>query len=62
MDLQEGWTPLHVAVQSGRTDIVNLLIARGADTTIQNRVVHHNTYSHFMHMLPWMVLCILFVF
>lgn len=36
--VQEGWTPLHVAVQGGRVDIIKLLISRGADITIQNKV------------------------
>lgn len=35
--MQEGWTPLHVAVQGGRVDIIKLLITRGADITIQNK-------------------------
>lgn len=38
-DLQEGWTPLHIAVQCGRTDIINLLVARGADTTVKNKAM-----------------------
>lgn len=37
---QEGWTPLHVAVQGGRVDIIKLLISRGADITIQNKAFH----------------------
>lgn len=36
--LQDGWTPLHLAVQARRTDIVTLLLLRGADKTIRNKV------------------------
>ncbi len=39
---QEGWTPLHVAVQSGRTDIIKLLLRRGADINILNQVILAN--------------------
>lgn len=35
---QDGWTPLHLAVQSRRTDIVKLLLIKGADKTLKNRV------------------------
>lgn len=37
-DLQEGWTPLHLAVQSGQLDVIKLLVNRGADTNIRNKV------------------------
>lgn len=37
--LQYGWTPLHLAVQSRRTDIVRLLLKKGADKTLKNRVL-----------------------
>jgi len=36
--LQDGWTPLHLAVQSRRTDVVRLLLIKGADKTIKNQV------------------------
>lgn len=46
VDLQEGWTPLHIAAQSGRTDIVHLLFAMGADTDVYNKAIHvDNTLS-----------------
>lgn len=35
---QDGWTPLHLAVQARRTDIVKLLLIKGADKTLKNRV------------------------
>ena len=38
LSLQEGWTPLHLAVQSGRLDVIKLLLSRGADTSIENKV------------------------
>lgn len=36
--VQYGWTPLHLAVQSRRTDVVRLLLVKGADKTLKNRV------------------------
>ena len=35
---QYGWTPLHLAVQTQRTDIVRLLLLKGADRTLKNQV------------------------
>lgn len=35
---QDGWTPLHLAVQARRTDIVKLLLIKGADKTLKNQV------------------------
>jgi len=35
---QEGWTPLHVAVQSRNRDIVKILLANGADRSIKTKV------------------------
>lgn len=35
---QDGWTPLHVAVQAQRTDIIKLLLIKGADRTLKNQV------------------------
>lgn len=35
---QDGWTPLHLAVQARRTDIVKLLLIKGANKTLKNRV------------------------
>lgn len=32
-----GWTPLHLAVQSKRTDVVRLLLVKGADKSIRNK-------------------------
>lgn len=34
---QDGWTPLHVAVQARRSDIVKLLVIKGADTEVKNK-------------------------
>jgi ankyrin repeat protein len=31
----DGWTPLHVAVEQGNADIVRILVEHGADATIQ---------------------------
>ncbi|KAJ0025419.1 hypothetical protein Pint_07694 [Pistacia integerrima] len=33
---QDEWTPLHLAVQARRTDIVKLLLIKGADKTLKN--------------------------
>lgn len=35
---QEGWTPLHVAVQSRNRDIVKVLLLNGADKNRRNKV------------------------
>lgn len=34
---QDGWTPLHVAVQARRSDIVKLLLIKGADIQVKNK-------------------------
>lgn len=36
--LQDGWTPLHLAVQARRTDVVRLLLIKGANKTLKNKV------------------------
>lgn len=36
--LQEGWTALHVAVQSRNRDIVKVLLVNGADKNRRNKV------------------------
>jgi hypothetical protein len=41
--LQYGWTPLHLAVQAQRTDMVKLLLIKGADRTLQNQVSNVNS-------------------
>lgn len=52
--LQDGWTPLHLAVQSRRTDVVRLLLIKGADKTIKNQVdlieyvILHRIFSEFI--------------
>lgn len=35
---QYGWTPLHLAVQTQRTDIVKLLLIKGADRNLKTQV------------------------
>lgn len=35
--LQDGWTPLHLAVQARRTDVVRLLLIKGANKTLKNK-------------------------
>lgn len=35
---QEGWTPLHVAIQSRNRDIAKILLVNGADKTRRNKV------------------------
>ena len=37
--LQDGWTPLHLAVQARRTDVVRLLLIKKADRTLKNHVL-----------------------
>lgn len=36
---QEGWTPLHVAIQSRNRDIAKILLVNGADKTRKNKVL-----------------------
>lgn len=37
---QDGWTPLHVAMQTRCRDIAKVLLINGADKTRRNKVVH----------------------
>lgn len=37
--LQEGWTPLHIAVQSRNRDITKILLTNGADKTRRTKVL-----------------------
>ena len=37
LGFQDGWTPLHVAVQARRSDIVKLLLIKGADIEVKNK-------------------------
>jgi len=36
---QDGWAPLHNAYRAGRAEIVELLIAKGANVTLRNNVI-----------------------
>jgi len=36
---QDGWTPLHLAVQTQKPNLVRLLLLRGADKTLRNKVL-----------------------
>lgn len=45
---QDGWTPLHLAVQARRTDIVKLLLIKGADKTLKNQVRINQLKSTFL--------------
>ena len=36
--MQDGWTPLHVAVQSRNRDIAKILLVNGADQTRRTNV------------------------
>jgi hypothetical protein len=45
--LQCGWTPLHLAVQTQRTDIVKLLLIKGADRTLKTQVSKVNIFYKF---------------
>lgn len=35
---QEGWTPLHVAIQSRNRDIAKILLVNGVDRLTKNKV------------------------
>lgn len=37
LGFQDGWTPLHVAVQARRSDVVKLLLIKGADIEVKNK-------------------------
>lgn len=43
---QEGWTPLHVAMQTRNRDIVKVLLVNGADKTRRNKVSLQKFYIH----------------
>ena len=53
---QDGWTPLHLAVQTRRTDLVRLLLIKGADRTLKNQV---NMHEHFCTLFTG---CFMFLF
>jgi ankyrin repeat protein len=42
----DGWTPLHLAAHFGRLDVVNLLLARGAEVDARSTNVTANTPLH----------------
>jgi ankyrin repeat protein len=50
--MQDGWTPLHVAVQSRNRDIAKILLVNGADQTRRTNV--------WPFVLMFMVICSLF--
>ena len=37
-DMQVGWTPLHVAAKKGHLQVVELLVAKGADVEAKDKV------------------------
>lgn len=55
---QEGWTPLHVAIQSRNRDIAKILLVNGADKTVKNKVIllsiHQIThYYNYLNATWW---------
>ena len=38
--MQDGWTPLHLAIQSRNRDITMILLVNGADETRRNKVCY----------------------
>jgi len=45
-----GWTPLHLAVQTQRTDVVKLLLIKGADRTLKTKAIMcgHMSLSNYL--------------
>jgi ankyrin repeat protein len=39
--MQDGWTPLHLAIQSRNRDIAKVLLVNGADKTRRTKVLFH---------------------
>lgn len=56
---QDGWTPLHLAVQTQRTDLVRLLLIKGADKTLKNKVIVYWFPASIFQCERTMVLCIM---
>jgi ankyrin repeat protein len=46
LSLQDGWTPIHWACFKGRDKMASLLLEKGADINIQNKVSHYSRLSH----------------
>jgi hypothetical protein len=44
---QDGWTPLHWAVNNGHDKTVKMLVRAGANVTAKNKVRHHLFHSHY---------------
>ena len=57
MVLVQGWTPLHTAVMFDETDVVGLLLARGADINAKDRNVSQHRGLLFFDR-PHSVQCI----
>ena len=55
--MQNGWSPLHVASQTGFVDLVELLIESGTKANIQNKVAIRNVLD--MQRLCYLQYCIL---
>ena len=47
---QKSRSPLHIAVESGHTDIINMLITHGANVDKEDMV--RNLYNRHMYCMP----------
>ncbi|BAH94793.1 Os10g0205801 [Oryza sativa Japonica Group] len=43
--IRDGWTPLHLAIQSRNRDITMILLVNGADETRRNKMPAFSNYA-----------------